>query len=227
MKQAAVAKSVTAIASKAIGSNPLRVRVSPAAHVPAENLKTLAYIIGAALGDGNLSNPNGRAVKLRITCDTKYPRLIQRIKERLEIIFLQNKVSILVRPRNCVDVIVHSNKLESLLGWNAKLGSKFSQGAHVPDWIKNDKQYVIPCLRGLFETDGSVYLDRGYLMTMFVTVIPDLAKDVASMIESIDFISHTYKINPKRGGDQKLPRYNIRVSKNVQQFIKEVGIDKR
>jgi hypothetical protein len=38
-----------------------------------------AYVIGLAIGGGNLSNPNGRAVRLRITCDTKYPALIARI----------------------------------------------------------------------------------------------------------------------------------------------------
>ncbi len=38
-----------------------------------------AYVIGLAIGDGNLSNPNGRAVRLRITCDTKYPRLVGNI----------------------------------------------------------------------------------------------------------------------------------------------------
>jgi hypothetical protein len=38
-----------------------------------------AYIIGVALGDGDLSNPNGRAVRLRITCDKKYPRLIEHV----------------------------------------------------------------------------------------------------------------------------------------------------
>jgi len=42
-----------------------------------------AYLIGVALGDGNLSNPNGRAVRLRITCDTKYPALIAKIRGAL------------------------------------------------------------------------------------------------------------------------------------------------
>ena len=37
-----------------------------------------AYVIGLAIGDGGLSNPNGRAVRLRITCDIKYPLLIEK-----------------------------------------------------------------------------------------------------------------------------------------------------
>ena len=46
---------------------------------------SLAYIIGVALGDGNLSNPNGRAVRLRITCDIKYPKIISEIQKKLNI----------------------------------------------------------------------------------------------------------------------------------------------
>ena len=46
--------------------------------------KNLAYIIGVALGDGNLSNPNGRAIRLRISCDTRYPFIIESIKEALK-----------------------------------------------------------------------------------------------------------------------------------------------
>jgi hypothetical protein len=39
------------------------------------------YVIGLAIGDGNLSNPNGRAVRLRIACDTKFPALILGVEE--------------------------------------------------------------------------------------------------------------------------------------------------
>ena len=43
-----------------------------------------AYVIGLALGDGNLSNPNGKATRLRITCDKKYPFLPLEKKEKPE-----------------------------------------------------------------------------------------------------------------------------------------------
>src|SRR3989344_4325096 len=52
-----------------------------------------AYVVGIALGDGNLSNPNGRAVRLRITCDKKYPYLIKKIEKALRVVAPQNKVS--------------------------------------------------------------------------------------------------------------------------------------
>lgn len=223
---AAVTEPEDVMASKAIGSNPVRVRISPAAHHPPnniENLENLAYVIGLAIGDGNLSNPNGRATRLRISCDLKYPKLTRRIIKSLEIALPDNKVNIIRRPKNCIDVYVYSNKLEPWLGWKADKGPKHVQHVHVPQWIKSNKKYTTACLRGLFETDGSIYQDRGYPMSMFVTIIPELAEDTWEMITLLGFTAHIYQIKQPK---PQQTRYNIRISKNTEQFIKTVGVAK-
>ncbi len=74
-----------------------------------------AFIIGVALGDGNLSNPNGRAVRLRVTCDTKYLKNIQEIYASISLMMPNNKVSLVARKDNCVDISCYSNKWEDLL----------------------------------------------------------------------------------------------------------------
>jgi hypothetical protein len=80
------------------------------------------------------------------------------------------------------------------------------------------------CLKGLFETDGSIYSDRGYLMAMFVTVIPELAGGVLDMISALGFSAHAYRA--KQNPPQQT-RYNIiRVSKGTPQFIDTVNIYK-
>jgi hypothetical protein len=76
-----------------------------------ENKLLQSYVIGLAIGDGNLSNPNGRATRLRITCDKKYPLLIERIISSLQSLLPQNKVSIVVRKDGCMDISVYSNHL--------------------------------------------------------------------------------------------------------------------
>lgn len=57
------------------------VRFPPRAHQKLPNIsgneKVLAYLIGVGIGDGNLSLMNGRSIRLRISCDTKYPHLVQ------------------------------------------------------------------------------------------------------------------------------------------------------
>jgi len=187
---------------------------------PNKNLQ--AYIVGLAIGDGNLSNPNGRATCLRITCDKKYPLLIKRIFNSLKELLPDNKAGITDRKSDkCVDVRISSNHLENLLGWKATNGSKFIQKVSVPKWIKKNNKYKTNCLKGLIETDGCMYSDRKYNMVNFSTIIPNLANDVYDMINSLGFNSHIYKIKKginKYNFNQKMT-YRIRLSKNVTEFL--------
>ena len=187
------------------------------------DLQTLAYVTGVALGDGNLSNPNGRAVRLRISCDVKYPGLIERIQTAIQKLFPKNKVSkVLLLKRNCIEVSCYSNKWEALLGWKASEGPKARQKVLIPQWIKNDRLFSIECLKGLLETDGSIYLDRGYKMINFVSIIPTLTKDVEEIIEKIGFLSHTQKYLEKTGSI----KHTIRISKKVEEFLAIVSVKK-
>ncbi len=189
-----------------------------------ENKLLRSYVIGLALGDGNLSNPNGRATRLRITCDKKYPLLTERIAKSLELLLPQNKVSIVDRKENCLDISVYSNHLEKLLGWKSGKGSKFRQNASVPRWIKQDKEYAINCLKGLIETDGSIYFDRNYKTVMFSTIILELANDVFEMMVSLRFEPKIYRA--KRNSSNQKIIYNIKLSKNVSEFLKIVKPEK-
>jgi len=181
--------------------------------------KSLSYIVGVALGDGNLSNSNKRAVRLRVTCDNKYPKIIKEIVKHLRIILPDNKVS-LVDRKTSTDVSCYSNKLEGLLGWKALEGSKEKQKVTVPDWIISNDIYTKECLRGLFQTDGSIYMDRKYLYTNFTSIIPTLINKVKIMIENIGFkpkIKKTLQFNNKT-------KYVIRMSKDTQKFMKSINL---
>lgn len=153
---------------------------------------------------------------------------MKRIIFSLQQLLPENKVGIVEKERNCTDISVYSKHLEPLLGWYAKRGSKFVQNVSVPTWIKSDKEYIINCLRGLFETDGSVYFDRGYKMAIFSTIIKKLAEDVDNLIFSLGFTPHFYEI--MRATDVKklkvTPKYQVRLSKNVTEFLDLVNIDK-
>jgi phosphotransferase system IIB component len=182
----------------------------------------LAYVIGVAIGDGNLSNPNGRATRLRVTCDIKYPNLIKNIVESIKIVFPSNKVSVGKTSGNYVNVSCYSNRLEGLLGWKVGLGPKHKQKVSIPKWIKSNRKFTIACLKGLFETDGSIYMDRKYLMTNFVTIIPELAKDVIEMIEMLGFKPNIQRLEERKD----ITKHTIRISKNTNKFINLVNIKK-
>ncbi|MEO5366323.1 MAG: hypothetical protein H7831_08215 [Magnetococcus sp. WYHC-3] len=179
--------------------------------------KSLAYIIGVSLGDGNLSNPNKRAVRLRITCDKKYPKIIDRIKENLKIVLPYNKIGIVNKKSNCIDISCYSNQWPKLLGWRPDKGSKYKQNVRVPRWIFNKKIYIKNCLAGLIETDGSVYTDRGYKYINFTNKNIDLSKDVLNLFEQLGFRANFYKTENKNV---------VRLSKDVGDFLKKIKLSK-
>jgi hypothetical protein len=178
----------------------------------------LAYVTGVALGDGNLSNPNGRATRLRITCDARYPRLASKIMRSIRRLLPANKVSVVRRPeKSWFDISCYSNHWEVLLGWKVGKGPKIDQRIQVPIWIKENRRFTICCLRGLLETDGSVYWDRGYQMVMFTAAAATLAEDVHCMIASLGFEPHTYRIHRK-----PRPIFHVRLSRQVAEFLSVV-----
>lgn len=180
-----------------------------------------SYVVGVALGDGNLSNPNGRAVRLRITCDKKYPYLITKIEEAIRKVAPHNKVGRIDRG-TCLDIYCYSNDWEKLLGWKAKGGSKFIQTVAVPEWIITNKKLYKSCLRGLFETDGSIYKDRGYLTANFVTQIPKLADSVRRMLASLGYEATEHQHNLLSGKT----KFTFRIHKKASDFIDDLNIEK-
>ncbi|KKT95973.1 MAG: hypothetical protein UW97_C0019G0007 [Parcubacteria group bacterium GW2011_GWA2_45_15] len=183
----------------------------------------VSYIIGVALGDGNLSNPNGRAVRLRITCDLKYPFLISKIEQSLKKLAPQNKVSRINRGDRAIDISCYSNQWEQLFGWKAYGGSKIKQSVYVPNWILRNKKFCRACLCGLWETDGSVYKDRKYLTANFVTQIPSLARCVQKMLSITNYRASIQRLILSNNR----VKFTFRIHRNASQFIKEMSIDKR
>ncbi len=186
------------------------------------NKRLQAYIIGVALGDGNLSNPNGRATRLRITYDTNYPKLAGFFKSSIEKLLPDNRVSLVMRKERYADISCFSNYWEGLLGWRVGAGSKIRQQVHVPLWIKHDPVHAKECLRGLLQTDGSFYMDRGYPMVNFVNHNEILALDVLDIIKSLGYMPQFQKVKAKTG-----IRFTVRLSKNVDRFVKEIGFWKK
>lgn len=199
-----------------------RVEVTPCGFKShhAHRNNAVAYIIGVSLGDGNLSNPNGRALRLRITCDKNYPNLINYISLKIRNIFPDNKVSLTRRSDNCVDISCYSNNWLKVLGWK-DTGSKKAQDVHIPKWVYTKKSYLASCLLGLLQTDGSIYTDRGYIMVNFTNELESLSLSVFDIIHKFGYKPHIYKHTNKRHGRTK---YTVRLSRDVQDFIKQINL---
>lgn len=183
-----------------------------------EQTAQLAYVVGVALGDGNLSRPNGRATRLRVTCDMTYPALITDITAAVHKLFPHNAVSHTTRTDHCVDISVYSNALNECMPWRVGKGSKYDQRAHVPAWILADNDCMKSCLKGLLQTDGSIYYDRAYPMVNFTNMTEVLVDDVFTIITQLGYAPKKYQTAQKNG----TVKYVVRLSKKVDSFLYDV-----
>lgn len=174
-----------------------------------------------AIGDGNISNPNKRAYRLRITCDARYPNIIKRVVFCLQKVFPNNKVSLVTKKETAFDVSVYNNQINTILGWKLELGKKYQQTIKIPKWIDLDPEYIKFFIKGLFEADGSIYKDRGYLMTNFVSYNKEVIDYVLIQIKLFNFKASLSTHQEKNG-----MKYTIRIAKDTLKFIEYFDIQK-
>lgn len=128
----------------------------------------LAEFYGVMLGDGNShrtkyykSRDNKRGVyAIRIVGDSRFDRnyLLNYVKPIIENLF---KIKVTVKfytNKNALHLESYGIKLIEFLEIKGfEPGNKIKNKLRIPNWIKSNKNYLKACLRGLYDTDGSVY----------------------------------------------------------------------
>jgi intein/homing endonuclease len=119
--------------------------------------KELAESVGIILGDGGISKYQV-VVTLHATDDKEYGGFVARLIAQLF------KVPVGIYPSKTdavIDYVVSRIELVRFLEEiGLKQGNKIKQQVDIPLWIKNDKEYSLACVRGLVDTDGSVFDHR-------------------------------------------------------------------
>lgn len=85
---------------------------------------------------------------------------------------------------------------------------------------KADYQKAV--LRGLIQTDGSIYKDRSYTMVNFTSIIEPLADDVLTLMMLLGFKPTKSKTVQKSGK----VKFTVRLARDVSHFLELTGIQK-
>lgn len=118
----------------------------------------MAEFVGIVLGDGGISDKQV-TITLNSRDDKEYSTFVIRLIKNL----FGVKPSLYHDSKYlAMDIVVSRTKLVKFcterLG--LKKGNKIKQQIDIPDWIKKNKKFSIVCLRGLIDTDGSVFVHR-------------------------------------------------------------------
>lgn len=156
----------------------------------------LAEFTGILLGDGGISNYQVTVTLHRID-DKMYGQFFRSLVKKL----FNIPVGIYEDKRSLATNYVLSRK--ELVGFCEErlglvVGNKIIHQVDVPDWIMQQPKYYTACIRGLIDTDGSVYTHRYcvsgknyiYKKIDFTSRSKSLRCSLARMLRALDIVAN-------------------------------------
>ncbi len=161
---------------------------------PKESRK-LAEFLGIMLGDGGMTE-NQIRITLSSRDDVEYSNYVRNLMRGL---FGEYPAMTSGRP-STLDIYLSGRSLVKMLkGRGLVVGNKIRQGIEIPDWIWKKKAWIGVALRGLFDTDGSVYLDRHgkyrSICIAYTSYSPSLLRDIQRGLRDWGFLGITVSGN--------------------------------
>ena len=123
----------------------------------------LAELYGIMLGDGNLTRIKGYKLgtyQLRITGDSRNDKeyFLTYLKPLIEKLFNISVRCSYLKNKNVINLVASGRELVNFFESKGfKPGNKITNQLEIPSWIKQNKEFLRVCIKGLYDTDGSVY----------------------------------------------------------------------
>lgn len=178
----------------------------------------LAEMIGILIGDGGMTKYQV-TVTLGIDADSTYAPFVVQLMQSL----FRIQPSVHIREaRGCIVIILSSVvHVELLCQLGLKIGNKLKQGLDIPQWVKDDKEFYVACLRGIFDTDGCVYQEvhkrksgvYRYTRLSFVSASPILRHAILMLLGDLG-------IRAKIRGNRSV---NIERFTDIEEYFRIVG----
>ncbi|MFX1501335.1 MAG: LAGLIDADG family homing endonuclease [Promethearchaeota archaeon] len=180
----------------------------------------LAEFICIILGDGHVHKRGeksyhyyGLSISLNRINEKEYVNYVYSLTKRV------TGLNPKIYPRKGskgIDLKVNNKKLIfDLISKGIQTGNKVKNQVNVPEWIKNSDKYIIRGLRGLLDTDGSVWVNNRdkNLGLSFKSASKPLVNDFVEMCK---------KIGIKSGRILKSERYNHRLNNYYTEFQTQI-----
>lgn len=127
--------------------------------------KETAELIGIILGDGYIQdtskNRGDRIIsshRMVITLHEDEKKIISKTKDLISNITNIKPNMYSLKDQKTIQIAIHSKEVvEEFINLGLKPGDKVQHQVRVPKWIKNQRELIRACLRGLIDTDGTIY----------------------------------------------------------------------
>lgn len=129
------------------------------------------------------------------------------------------------KTRKAMTVVFSSKAMVDFLqSEGLVIGNKIQQHLRVPPWIMNEPRYQIAFMRGVFDTDGGIFLDKhrikhkiyAHLGWQFTSAIPEFRSDIVTILRQNGY---RFSYSSKRVNIQ------MRRAADIAKYFDEVGTD--
>lgn len=155
----------------------------------------LAEFVGILLGDGGITKH-----QVTITLNTETDRAyILYTKHQIEKLFGITPSVRKEKKFKATNIVISRTELVDYLKFiGMKIGNKIKQQVDIPDWIKENKKFMLACVRGLVDTDGSVFLHKytsGGKIYKYKKI--DFSSSSKPLLNSVFIFLKKEKLNPR------------------------------
>ena len=194
---------------------------------PTKRSAALAEIIGIVLGDGSIYLKE-RTYQVRIAGNSENGReyLVSYVRRLFKSVFHVEARTKFVKNTKAMYLCIDLKHVAlELIRHGLFPGDRRKTDPHIPCWIFDNKEYLRSCIRGLIDTDGTVYpktLRHPSASIWFTTALPSLRDDFANAMRSLGF--HLSKWVARSNGRDNI-RYDTCIGKSIEAltYFKEVG----
>ncbi|HIG96008.1 TPA: hypothetical protein HA249_03930 [Candidatus Woesearchaeota archaeon] len=188
----------------------------------------LAEFVGIMMGDGTVSTYH-IGITLNATDDAEYVVFVMKLIKKL---FGVHPKIYKRKDKNAVVITVARKLLvEYLHSLGLPIGNKIKQGLNIPTWILNNPEYARACLRGLMDTDGSVFTHTykskekiyHYKKLSFTSASPALLASVQEILTQNNIQAHISKTNLRIGTRTSVERYFSCISSHNTKHLKRIA----
>lgn len=186
----------------------------------------LAEFVGAVLGDGHIASIISQGVyQVNITGDSEKDReyhldYLNSLGKRLFNIAGKETLAKHNKGRHLIFYSVEMVKFFGKMG--LKAGSKIKNQSTIPKWIWEKEEFLRNCLRGLIDTDGSIFKmsnqDPRLLRMSFTNYNSTLLEDTRKAFISLGFFPS--KIIKKK-------QFFLSRKEDIRKYLKEVGFSNK
>ncbi len=187
----------------------------------------VAEFIGIMMGDGSMSTYH-IGITLNASDDAEYALFVVQFIENL----FGVRPNIYKRKDKNAVVITVTRKLlvEYLHSLGLPIGNKIKQNLNIPLWILKNPTYAKACVRGLMDTDGSVFTHiytskekkYSYKKVSFTSASPALLTSVHSILSQNNISSHISKTNLRIGDATSIHTYFSRIGTHNTKHLKRL-----